>query len=124
VRAELAFIVLIFTLAVEGKSGLDARFELKRAQMAMSTSDSVASSGVRFYQKVLSKTLATSCDFYPNDSLKTQLDFKRCSSFYAILSAMERFIKEADAAFLGYEVLQFEKKNYFYDLALGCDFFQ
>ena len=103
-------------------SSIDAKFKLQKLRTKYKSSLVNGSEGVRFYQKVLSQTLSSHCELFPNDSLKTQLDFKRCSPLYAIYSAMERFIKEPDAAQVGLPVVQIKNKNYFFDLPYHCKF--
>lgn len=116
--------ILLFLLSLSSfASGIDAKFKYRRINKKLANSVSGKSYGVHFYQKVLSNSLATDCIYYPSDSAKAQLDFKRCSSSYAILSAMERFIREPDESLLNNKVIQIGHKNYYFDLPTHCDFF-
>ena len=118
----ILLISICLSLGSLGKSGIDAKYKLSRARLQSYSPASVESTGVSFYQSVLSQTLASSCDFYPNDSLKVQIDFRRCSPAYSVFSAMERFYKEPNAAHFGFDIVQIKNKNYFYDRPTECSF--
>ena len=92
-------------------NGIDANFRLKRK-----IDKSRPGSGITFYQNVLSQTLFSSCDFFPSDSLKAQLNLTKYSSPYTILAAVERLYREPDAAKVGHEIVQIKNKNYYLDL--------
>ncbi|HLE10257.1 MAG: hypothetical protein A2504_04845 [Bdellovibrionales bacterium RIFOXYD12_FULL_39_22] len=121
-RKKIAFLFLIIStpLTAHSKvvSGVDQAFKIKR-YMQVKEMVSGRSEGVHFYQKVLSKTLGSSCDMYPNDSKYAQINFSKCSAIYSIINSMHRFYLEPDSATVGLDIIA-TKKVFHVDLPRNC----
>lgn len=81
------------------------------------------SPGITFYQKIIGQTLASECDWYPNDSLSAQNIYKICGGFKTAPLAFARFIDEPNAATSGYPIIVTFRKVYFYDFKNDCYLF-
>ena len=81
------------------------------------------SSGVKFYQKVLSKNLANHCRWLPNDSRNAQWLNGECGLWRMAPKAMARFINEPEAYKLGYGIVVEGERVYFENYIQSCSFF-
>ena len=113
----LIFIPLISSAGIV--SGIDQKFKVDRLQKS-SSSLGHKSSGVSFYQKILSQTLGSHCKLYPNDSYYAQINFQRCSKGRSILKSMSRFFMEPDVATFTKDII-LKKEIYYVDLPTDCD---
>lgn len=111
-----------FVTAYSGSS-IDASFLVYRMAREIEQVSVDFGPGVAFYRNALRNVLYSSCDFYPSDSHKASLEFKKCPPLYATLSAVDRFYKEPNAGELGLDILRIKDKNYYYDLPGHCSFF-
>jgi len=115
----LLFLFFISSLA-SPTSLIDAQFKLNRLESEKNVG--VSSSGVSFYQNVLSRTLGSQCTLFPNDSRFTQINFRRCGSLRAAFKSMARFYMEPDAVTLGYESISDKEQIKFEDFPGECAF--
>ncbi|MBT4793375.1 MAG: hypothetical protein HON90_17520, partial [Halobacteriovoraceae bacterium] len=56
-------------------SGIDLKYQLDRFSQKK---EFATSSGIKSYQKVLSKSLGSHCSLYPHDSKYAQINFQKC----------------------------------------------
>lgn len=84
---------------------------------------SVESPGIRFYQRVLRKSLASRCRWFPSDSRNAQILKQSCGPLRVIPKAMARFINEPEAYKLGYKVMIRGDRVYFENHHQSCSLF-
>ncbi len=100
-------------------SGIDSKFKLSKLESIKFKS---RSPGINFYQKVLSKSLGSHCNLYPNDSRYAQLVYKKCGVTKSILLSMQRFFMEPDAYKNKLNIIP--KDNIYYeDIPNNCDLY-
>lgn len=99
-------------------SGIDSSYKLRK--IIQNAHQYTYSSGTKFYQKTLSQTLSSSCDFFPHDSKYNQILMKKCPKINAILKSMARFYQEPDAATLKLDTVIKGKIKYV-DLPQDCN---
>ncbi|HAR43738.1 MAG TPA: hypothetical protein DCS07_14075 [Bdellovibrionales bacterium] len=124
----LFFIPLFSGCAVTSKnvvplhSTIDAQFRYQQIKNSKNSRFGT-SSGVTFYQRVLTRTLGSRCTLFPSDSQYTQSLANRCGHVVSTFRAMARFYFEPDAGFSGAPVLNLNGKIYFEDQPDDCSFF-
>jgi len=103
------------------RSGIDTRFKIQKLN---DFSQGTTSSGVSFYQTVLSQTLGSHCKMMPSDSRYSQMLTKRCGSVESIYRSMARFYFEPSAGELGTTITRARtgetNEIYFEDLPDSC----
>jgi putative component of membrane protein insertase Oxa1/YidC/SpoIIIJ protein YidD len=116
---------IIFTLiALESHSGvvsgIDQSFKLSR--ITQKKTISAKSSGIKSYQRILSRTLGSHCKMYPHDSKFAQINAQKCSHFRGMFQSMSRFYLENDAPVLNGDIL-IKKEVKYVDLPTNCDLY-
>jgi len=77
-------------------------------------------SSIQFYRKVVSKTLASQCKWFPSDSTYTSIMQKKCGVVPGTIQGFSRFMKEEDAARMGYPLVEVNNKINFLDIPNDC----
>lgn len=97
-------------------SSIDGRYRLQRAEVKNQSTDG----SILFYRGIVSKTLASHCKWYPNDSAYTDLAQKRCGLAQGTLSGVSRFMIEEDAGRMGYPTVRSGNSLHFVDIPNEC----
>lgn len=88
--------------------------------VAISNPVADASPSIQIYRNVLSKTLYSHCKWFPSDSEYTRLMQKRCGLAQGTLIGFSRFMREEDAAQMGYPIMKATNQLNFVDLPNAC----
>lgn len=123
-RKATVFSGFFFALACQSQaprpgialSSIDSHYRLQKK----SADNSEISPSIRFYRGVISKTLASQCKWFPTDSSYTNLVQNKCGVISGTIQGFSRFMKEEDAARMGYPLVPVNNHLHFVDIPNEC----
>ena len=101
-------------------SSLDTNYKFKKLAAEKNEAESAL---VTVYQKALRRGLYSQCEYFPSDSVYSQVMSKRCGTGASLVKTFDRFVREPDASYLGIPMLSTDHGQSYRHLPDSCELF-
>lgn len=105
-------------ISLKQESSLDTHFKFKKIASAQNEAES---SSVKVYQVILRPSLYSHCQYFPSDSVYSQILAKKCGTVASLFKTFDRFIRESDASYLGISMVETKYGRQFIELPISCE---